>query len=208
MKTFENFLYLCIRFLLILAIPFTVLNLLSGIVSGIWLIFLGEWSMVGIGILSMLVSGMVLGFVMLPGLIFDAPAIYLTNKGYKLSGYFFGFLSILYTICVLTIWCILVLVYHTKQAEQNSIIPILFWSYNVAIVPIAWLAKKDSQSGNEYATIMTFFIGAAYILNILVILLVGVSPPDILFLFAFVMLIGAAFQFLISYLFEKNGMRL
>lgn len=203
MKTLANFLYLCTQFLLILAIPFTILNLLSGVVSGVWLIFLGEWFMVGFGILIMLVSGMILGFAMLPGLIFGAPAISLTNKGY-----IFGFLSILYTICVLTVWCILVLVYYTKQAEQNSIIPVLFWSYNVAIAPIAWLAKKDSQSGNEYATIMTFFIGAAYILNILVILLIGVSPPDILLLFVFVMLIGAVFQFLTSYLFEKNGVRL
>ncbi len=192
------------RLLSVLAVPLGILNMFGGIVSGIWLAILGEWGLIGYGILALLISGMGIGLAMAPGLIFAGPAAVMLEKGNKIGGYFFGLLSTIYTVGVLTAWCILVLIYYTKHADADSIIPVLIWSYGIATGPIVWLAQKDLQSGNEYAMITTFFIEVAYILTILAILLVGVSLLNVLVLFGVVMSIGLIVQFSVAYLAEKS----
>ena len=193
------------RLLSVLAVPLTIVNMFGGIVSGIWLAILGEWGLIGYGLLALMVSGMAIGLAMAPGLLFAAPAAAMLEKGHKIGGFFFGFLSTLYTVGILTAWCILVLVYYTKQANADSIIPILIWSYGIATGPIVWLAQKDLQSGNEYAMITTFFIEIAYILTILGILFVGVSLLDVIVLFGVIMLVGMVVQFSMAYLVEQSS---
>lgn len=193
------------RLLAVLAVPLGILNLFGGIVSCIWLAILGEWRLIGYGILALLVSSMGLGLAMAPGLIFAGPAAVMLEKGNKICGYFFGLISTIYKDAVLTAWCILILIYYTKHVDSDSIIPVLIWSYGIATGPIVWLAQKDLQSGNEYAMITTFFIEVAYILTILAILLVEVSLLNILVLFGVVMSIGLIVQFSIAYLTEKSS---
>lgn len=193
------------RLLSVLAVPLAIINMFGGIVSGIWLAILGEWGLIGYGLLALMVSGMAIGLAMAPGLLFAAPAAVMLEKGHKVGGFFFGFLSTLYTVGILTAWCILVLVYYTKQANADSIIPVVIWSYGIAIGPIVWLAQKDLQSGNEYAMVTTFFIEIAYILTILGILFVGVSLLDVIILFGIIMLIGMVVQFSMAYLVEQSN---
>ena len=192
------------RLLSVLAAPLAILNMFGGIISGIWLAILGKWGLIGYGILALIVSGMGLGLAMVPGLIFAGPAAVMLEKGNKIGGYFFGLLSIIYKVGVLTAWCILVLVYYTKHADADSLIPVLIWSYGIATGPISWLAQKELQSGNEHATIITFFIEVAYILTILAILLVGISLLNVLILFGVVMSIGLIVQFSVAYLAENS----
>lgn len=193
-----------VRLLSVLLVPLGIINMFGGIISGIWLAILGEWSLIGSGILALLVSGMGLGLAMAPGLVFSGPAIVMLEKGNKIGGYLFGLLSTIYTVGILTAWCIFVLVYFTKRANADSIIPVLLWSYGIATSPIIWLAQKDLQSGNEYAMITTFFVEVAYILTILAILFVGVSLLNVLVLFGVVMSIGLIVQFSTAYLDEKS----
>lgn len=185
----------------VLAVPLAILNMFGGFVSGIWLAILGEWGLIGYGILALFVSSLLIGLAMGPGLIFAAPAAILLEKGNKIGGYFFGLLSTIYMVGVLTAWCILVLIYYTKHAETDSLIPVLIWSYGIATGPILWLAQKDR---NEFAVITAFFIQVAYILTIFAILLVGVSLQHVLILFGIVMSIGLAVQFSVAYLAEKS----
>ena len=191
------------RFLSVLAIPLGIINIFGGIISGIWLAILGKWGLIGYGLLAIIVSDMGLGIAMMPGLIFAAPAAVLIEKGNKLGGYFFGLLSTVYAVGVLTGWCVLVLVCYTENVDANTLTPVLIWSYGIAIVPIAFLAEKELQSGNEFAMILTFFIQVAYILTILAILLVGLLLRDVLIIFGSVMSIGIVVQFSIAYLSDK-----
>jgi len=126
------------------------------------------------------------------------------TKGNKLGGYFFGLLSTVYAVGVLTGWCVLVLVCYTENVDANTLTPVLIWSYGIATAPIAFLAQKELQSGNEFAMILTFFIQLAYILTILAILLVGLLLRDVLILFGSVMSIGIVVQFSIAYLSDKS----
>ena len=192
------------RLITVIAVPLGILNMFGGIVSGIWLAILGEWGIIGYGILALMVSGIGLGLAMAPGLIFAGPAAVMLEKGHKLGGYFFGLLSTIYTVGVLSAWCIFVLIYFTKQANADSIIPILIWSYGVATGPIVWLAQKELQSGNEYAMITTFFIEVAYIITILAILFTNVSILNVMYIFGIVMCIGLIVQFSAAYLVQKS----
>ena len=60
--------------LLLLFIPFMLLNMLGGVVGGIWLGVMGEWRLLVFGILYMLGGSLVVSILMLPGMMFAAPA--------------------------------------------------------------------------------------------------------------------------------------
>lgn len=185
----------------VLIVPLTILNVFGGIVSGIWLAVLGEWGLIGFGILMLIFSGMFLGLVLAPGVIFALPAAAMLEKGNKLGGYFFGLLSNVYTVGILTAWCIAVLIYYINRADSDSLVPILIWSYGVATGPIMWLAQKEQ---NEYAMITTFFVELAYVMTILAILFVGVSLPTVMVLFGAIMTVGLIVQFSVAYLAQKS----
>lgn len=57
-----------------LSVPIMILNLLGGIISGIWLAILGEWGEIIRGIIFMVVSGIAISFALMPSLLFAAPA--------------------------------------------------------------------------------------------------------------------------------------
>jgi len=187
-----------------LSVPLGLLNMLGGIVAGIWLAILGEWGIIGYGIVALFVSGFGLGLAMAPGLLFAAPAAALHEKGHKLGFYFFGFLGALYTVAVLTAWCIAVLYFFARQADSSSVFPILLWSYGVATGPIAWMAHKEAQGGGgEGAMISTFFAQVAYVLVILAVLFFRVSIVDVAVLFGAIMIVGLIFQFRIGLQLER-----
>jgi hypothetical protein len=182
-----------------LAVPLGLLNMLGGIVAGIWLAILGKWGIIGYGIAALFVSGFGLGIAMMPGLLFAAPAAALLEKGNKLGFYFFGFLSALYTVAILTVWCIAVLYFFARQADPSSIVPILLWSYGVATGPIGWMAQKEAQGGGgEGAMISTFFAQVAYVIVILAVLFFHVSVVDVAVLFGLIMVGGLLVQFRIA----------
>jgi len=56
-----------------LSIPLMILNMLGGIVAGIWLAILGDCS-IGAGILIFFVSTGILGFVIMPSILLAVPA--------------------------------------------------------------------------------------------------------------------------------------
>lgn len=180
-----------------------LINIFGGVISGIWLSILGEWAMIGYGLLALIISGMGISLALIPGLLFVAPAAVMLEKGNKVIGYLLGFLGSLYTITVLVGWCVLVLVFCMRQTNNESIIPILIWSYGIATGPIIWMAQKELQGGNEYAMISTFFIQIAYLLTILGILFIGMSLLNVIVLFASIMLFGLIFQFSMAYLVEQ-----
>jgi hypothetical protein len=70
------------RILEILAIPIMVLNFGSGIVGGVWLIFLGKWKLLGIGVLLLFTSHWFLSLLMIPGIFISGIAIQFIGKTY------------------------------------------------------------------------------------------------------------------------------
>ncbi len=185
-----------VGFMKVLAIPLALLNILGGIVSGIWLAVLGEWGAIGWGILALAVSGIALSLVLMPSALLAVPAAHFGEKGNLFAMYILAFLSNLYVIAVVTVWCVAVLYFFAKRADANSIIPMLIWSYGVATGPWAWMAQKEQQGGGGFASVVyAFFSQVGYMVMVLAVLLARVTLIDVIVLFSVVMFIGLVIQF-------------
>ena len=110
---------------------------------------------------------------------------------------FFTFLSVAYTMLVITIWCSAIFfTFATRADSAASLISLLIWSYGVAIGPLAFLAQKDA--GNEYSMLSTFFAQAAYLFVIALDIVVGMSPLIAFIMIGAVMLCASLVQFRIA----------
>ena len=177
--------------------PILLMNTVGGIASGLWLILLGRWADVGLGILVLMAGGFLLWFAILPGIIFAVPAMYFQRKAIRSGMLFFTFLSVAYTMLVITIWCSAIFfTFATRADSAASLIVLLLWSYGVAIGPLAFLAQKDA--GNEYSMLSTFFAQAAYLFVIALDIVVGMSPLIAFIMIGAVMLCAALVQFRIA----------
>ena len=177
-----------------LTVPIMILNIFGGIISGIWLAILGEWGEIIRGIGFIVVSGFVISFVLMPGLLFAGPAVIAMERGKKILGAFLGFLGVLYTYALMTIMWLFV-----SSATESSIIPLLIWSYGVALAPWMWLAQKDQQGGgNEFSILATFFAQISYILAMIMFFL-GATLGTIAITFGVIMLIAAILQMTIAF---------
>lgn len=189
----------------VLAIPLALLNILGGIISGIWLAILGEWGAIGWGILALTVSGIALSLVLMPSALLAVPAAHFSEKGNLFAMYILAFLSNLYVIAVVTVWCVGVLYFFAKRADASSFIPMLIWSYGVATGPWAWMAQKEQQGGGGFASIVSsFFSQVGYIVMVLAVLLVRMTLIDVIILFSVVMFIGLVIQFKASLELQKE----
>jgi hypothetical protein len=190
-----------------LSIPLVLINMLGGVVSGIWLAILGEWGSIGYGLLFLFVGAFTIGLALLPGLVLAGPAAYFHEKGVKSGFYFFAFLSSLYTIAVITVWCCIVLWFFTGRADSSSIIPILIWSYGAATGPLSYLAQKDLQSGNPYAAISTFFAQIAFLVAVVLILVAPITLLGAFMVIGGIMLLGLVFEAKVAFGEEKLSAR-
>ena len=176
---------------IVAVVRLSLINMFGGVISGVWLAILGEWGIIGTGILAIFISGMALGLAMMPGLIFAVPAAAMLEKGNRIGGYIFTFLSLIYTYGLLIVWSVFVLIYFTDQANESSLVPVLLWSYGVATGAVSFLASKDSQSGNDSSMLPTFLIQIAYLAVVIGIIFVsGMTLFNVICLFILIMSIG------------------
>jgi hypothetical protein len=174
-----------------LSIPLIFINMLGGIVSGIWLAIIGEWGTIGWGFAFLFGGALAISLAMMPGLMLAAPLMYFEKKGSQLGFYFFGFLMSLYTVLVIAAWCCVVLMFFAKRADSASIIPTLLWSYGAATGPLAYMAQKEQ---NEYAGISTFFAQFAYLTVVVTLMFTRLSVVDAFIMIGAIMGVGLIFQ--------------
>lgn len=168
--------------LLTLAAGAGLLRLAGGVISCIWLTILNKWIIIGQGLVLVAGGYFPVALAMFIGLIFAWPAITLIEKGnHKLIVYTFIVLNIIYTKGVLIAWCVLVLSFFLKHASGISEIPILIWSFYVAITPLLQMGNIDGD--NEFAGITLFFISMTYLISIFGILFFNLSLQGVIILF-------------------------
>jgi len=191
------------------SIPLMLLNMLGGVVSGIWLAVLGEWGAIGTGILSLFVSTSLLGFALMPGLLFAAPAAFCMEKGKSFGLVFFAALSSIYTMGLITVWCCAVLFYFVRDATATTLIPLLIWSYGVATGPWSYMASKDQGQGGEgfASTMATFLAELAYVVIILLILFSPITKLGAIKVFGGFMAVGCILQLTLAVLLQREQKR-
>ena len=139
-----------------LSLPILALNALGGIVSGIWLICLGQWKLVVFGLLVGIFATWLLSLVMMPAVALILLGSKLANKG-KLLG-FLAFVSAasLWQYVLASIWCIAVFFSIAEHATDKTVIPRMIWAYGVAIAPWSYMAQGEDQGSGA---MMTFSLG-------------------------------------------------
>lgn len=181
-----------------LTVPIMILNVLGGIGSGIWLVILGEWVVIVKGIGLMVFSSFLISPLLMLGILFSGPAIVAMERGKIILSVFFGFLGSLYTYALMTIWCILVMWLFVKSATEGSIIPLLIWSYGVALAPWMWFAQKDQQAGgNEFSILATFSAQISYIIA-MIMFFWHVTLSTIAITFGAIMLVSSILSMIIA----------
>jgi hypothetical protein len=188
-----------------LTLPLALFNMLAGVVAGIWLAILGEWGTIGHGILFFFVSTFSLSLVLLPSMLLSAPAAYCAEKGKTFGMLCFSALSNIYTLAVITIWCCGILYMFVKDANASTLIPKLIWSYGIATGPWSYMASKEQQGGDAFASLLaTFLAELAYVVIILMIIFTTITPFQVIKVFAGFMLIGLLIQMTVAYLLHKE----
>ena len=186
-----------------LSIPIVFLNLLGGIISGVWLAILGEWGEIIRGLGFLVVSGFAISFALMPGLLLAAPGLIAIKKGKKVLGTLLASINIFYTFGLITMWCVWVLWLFVDSATKSSLIPLLIWSYGVAVGPWMWLAQKDQEGGgNDFSIMSTFFAEVSYIIA-MIMYFIGATIETIALVFGAIMFCAAIFQIFIALLDQK-----
>ncbi|MBI3781685.1 MAG: hypothetical protein HY278_11615 [candidate division NC10 bacterium] len=188
-----------------LVVPLAILNMLGGIVSGIWLAVLGEWGTIGFGIVVIAISIPALGFALMPSMLLAVPAAHCATKGRTVGFLCLIALSNLYTVAIITVWCCAVLFVFVKDAPSSILIPTLIWSYGIATGPWGYMASKESQSSDFGPTLAAFMAQLAYLVIMLMVILLPVTWLQALKVFAGFMLVGLVIQTTIVYLLRKES---
>ncbi len=227
MKKFFNYL-----FLELFVIPLTIISVLAWfsiigwIISFIWLIILGEWKLIFIG-LSFLIT--ILGRFVFTLFLFPSMGIVfllipliksLENSDdrsyFKNSSFLHGIIKYfrdsnikfmvklkfcllvlssiiqkLFFISGIVVWAICVLKFFIINSEEESIIPVLIFSYSVTYFIVAFFSYEDQKSGQKYSEITSIAFGCGYILSILIVLFnAQISFPNNLSSFDIFSIIG------------------
>ena len=140
---------------LLLFAPFIILNMLGGVVGGVWLVILGEWRLLAFGILYMICGALMVGLLLLPGMLFAAPAAMAAERRKFILTAFLGVPAIGWTFAVMTVSCVLVFSTVVSHIE-GSLIPYVLWAYAAAMAPWSYMASVKSRSGNDTASIPLF----------------------------------------------------
>jgi len=193
----------------VLLVPIFVLNILGDIVAGIWLVILRDWEALWVGILAIFASHFPLSLFLMVGMIFILPAQYFIKKNNKSGILVCSFLSISYTLTLITIWSVMILWFFISSATPQNIMPRLIWSYGTAMSPWMFFAQKDQQGGdgNEYSLISLLFAEVAYISAMAMILFLKATMFNILAVFGIVMGVCLIVEMIIGIKSSKESLR-
>lgn len=179
---------------------FGALNFFGGIIAVVWLAYLGEWRVLGLGLLALMLAPMALGLLVLLGMVFGAPAVALLERGRSIVAFPLVLLSHAYTHVLVAAWGLLVFFEATNRLTEQNFWPLLLWSYSVAVGPWSYMAAKESQSGGgEGAVITTFFAQLAYVVMVGTAVIYRCPIVDLVIMYGTILLVSVILQTLIAY---------
>lgn len=169
--------------------------IITGVMSAIWLIAIGEWWYLLFGIVFMFSSSLVIMIVPLPALLFSIPAIMSLEKKQLLLGKTLLFLSNIVSAISISALSILIFWHFTENSSDVNLIPVLMWSYAVAMTPWTSAVGKEQENGDSAiaSLISTYFQMSAYIIGAIIFYL-GYSLFAVVLVFTVVMALSVILQ--------------
>lgn len=175
-------------------LPIGVLNGFGGLAGAAWLAFLGEWKLVSLGILAVIIAPGTINIAFLPvNIIVGLPGTALLAKGYTVLAFPFVLLNLFYMHAVITVWCVATLIVATHGASTEDLWPRALLAYGAAIAPLQYFVALDERNAGgsgpwQWFTLLVAQV--AYIAMGLLILLGGWSVVDASIVFAALMLVA------------------
>jgi hypothetical protein len=142
---------------------FTLFNSTAGLVSGIWLLFLGEWKFVLAGFISMLFSNFLLSVFLMPGIAIAALGAWLHQKKLNFIAIPLLFLGGLVYQLVIVLWLGMVFYFSSLYAITGHHILILIFSYSIATAPLVYFLSKE-KSNEGLLAVTTASLGYLFVL--------------------------------------------
>lgn len=181
----------------VLVSPLFILNAFGGVIAIVWLVFLGEWSGVGIGLVAFFLGTFGCSLILLPGMLFTMPAIFFLEKGglLKILAFIFGSIGVLWTYISMYIWGVFSFKHFVGRSDGDSFVPYLLLAYSVATGPWAHMAGKED---NTYSLMASFFLQIACFVGVLVIGFTNISNFGFYIIFLCIMAIGFLVNLIVS----------
>lgn len=139
-----------------------IVNLLGGIVGGIWLLFKGEWVLVLIAVACLFLGGtFVISLLLLPSLgLGFLTGVLVERKKYLASG-ILSTLAHAYTVVIMAAWGLAFMAFFLHKAHHDILVPTILLSYGPATGPWGYMASKEGDFSVSH--IATFFLQIAYL---------------------------------------------
>lgn len=194
----------------VLALPLMLLNLLAGIIGGVWLLLLGKWQLVALGLAATIGGAFIISLLLLPGTLVMLPFMRDTPDAQPRSAIFVvaaGLIGMGYTYCVMGAWAIMAFTLITSDAGSGAKIPALLWSYAASTAVWNHMAQKDLQAGNEYTPISAFFhqIGCVALLVYAFAMFPRLHPGDMIVWYALPMVLSLVLQLRLAVQVSKTA---
>lgn len=148
-----------------------LLNALSGIVSSIWLIILGQWRLVGMGILVGLSMPVFWTITVLPLFALLVVAHIAEGSGKRVLVGLLGFLIYIYKHGLIAAW--MLLVFHAFTRYASASVPVLLWGYAIVMAPLCYIARHDPP--DDVGSILGCLFGGVGYIVLAVSSLLGAS---------------------------------
>lgn len=157
----------------LLTFPLMLLNSVGCLVAIIWLALLGEWSVIGYGLLFIVGMPFLFTLADLPGTLPMWIGLKLQERYWRIPALAFLFLSSLWTSALIVIWCSIHAHKYIHLGAGTNLVPMFLWGYTVATAPLSYMAIRDRQ--NVFTGLHTI-LAQLYFLALVVCWTVNGSP--------------------------------
>lgn len=179
-----------------LSAPILILSILGGIVGAIWLMVAGEWPLFIGGLLYIMFGAMIIGLLLMPSLLFAAPAAAFAAKRKYTLFFIFGLLGIAYTYGLIAIST-----YHIVDIalsfQSAPLWASLLWLYAVVLAPWQYMASKERD--NMSTSMTTFFLALGVVALMICIGIFGMTLGQAFPVFVAILIISLVIQLLFTY---------
>ncbi|MBD3382465.1 MAG: hypothetical protein GF404_09740 [candidate division Zixibacteria bacterium] len=122
-----------------------IFNLVSGPIGGIWLILVGEWRLVILGIVLGIGMPLMYSIIHVPLMGLTYLSTTFAKKGKIKSGTAMYFINMIIEYLIIGAWISGVFLFYINSASIGNEIPYMIFVYSVAIGPLAFMSSKDSD---------------------------------------------------------------
>lgn len=146
------------------------INVFSGIIGGVWLLFSGGWSIVVLGVLYGLVMPWFYTIATLPTWLIVPLLSKASEKGKRFTVSILGFILSGYNNFILSMWVVFIFSFLANQYTDYSLIALLLWGYSVAMGPVGYMASKegpDAGSGTTMGILLTQIVYLILTINVI-----------------------------------------